>query len=246
MTFKIAVLGFSQDRKIASTTLPILTQQQLLEPFMMLSHAHECYIDGPVSPDYKTKVIQQVCRQDWSPKACLQKVISLIKEGKDAFLESRYACAVQEYLSALKVLLFKIDLLIWDATIIPDGELFGDTYTAITCRYVHWKLPFNIVAAYLKLHQWQDAYDWAHYVVSQSGYRGYDSRGYVVLLLHLALVSNELGEHERAGREYRQGNLIAEKNFIGVKEDREIDALRLALTVPNGEHLAAALEEITV
>ncbi len=246
MTFKIAVLGFPQDGKIASTTLPILTQQQLLEPFMMLSHAHECYIDGPVSPDYKTKVIQQVCRQDWSPKACLQKSISLIKEGEDAFLESRFACAVKKYVSALKVLLFIFCLLVWDEIIIPDGEFCGYTYTAITCRYVHWKLSSDIVAAYLKLHQWQDAYDWADYIVDHVAYRGYNPRGYVVLLFHLALASNELGEHERAGEEYRQGNKFAETHCTGVKEDREIDALRLALTVPNDGHLAAALEEITV
>ena len=212
----------------------------------MLSHAHECYIDGPVSPVYKSKIIGQVCRQDWNPKVCLQKSTSLIKEGKDAFLESRFACAVQNYVSALKVLLFNFGPLMSDSTIIPDGELSGYTYNAITCEYIDWKLPSNIVAAYLKLHQWQDAYDWAYDLASNVGYRGYNPRGYVVLLFHLALASNELGEHERAGREYRQGNEFAKSHLIGRKEDCEIDALRLALTIPNVGHLAAALEEITV
>ena len=85
MTYKIAVLDFPQDSKLASTTLPTSTQQQLLEPFMMLSHAHECYIDGPVSPEYKAKIIRQVCRQDWSPEGCLQETISLMKRAKTLF-----------------------------------------------------------------------------------------------------------------------------------------------------------------
>lgn len=61
-----------------------------------------------------------------------------------------------------------------------------------------------------------------------------------------ALASNELGEHERAGRQYRDGNLFADSRLTDVRENCVVNALRLSLIVPRGGYLGAALEETTV
>ena len=147
----------------------------------------------------------------------LHKVISLTDEGKHAFVESRFASAIEKYRLALKELLLNLWNLDSDRRI-PDGEFAGYSYTVVMHRYLSWQLPSNIVAAHLKLklHQWQGAYEWVRYAKDQVGYRDYNPRIYAVLLFRMALASKELGERERALREYRDGTQFTRQYLTGV------------------------------
>lgn len=227
MTFNISLLHHPQDRTLTSTPLPMSTQQLLLEPFKMLSYAVESQIDGPVSPDYKAIIVEKMCRQYRTLEDSIQKITSLTEEGKEAFLESRFASAISKQRSALKEIVLTFGRLA-SHEIVPSGDFAGQTYHEMQ-NHLLWKLRSDTVAAYLKLHQWKDAYEWACYATDEHDYAGDNPRDHAMLLFRKAFASKELGEHDRARREYQECKKFAGLHFTGPWEDREMESLRLAL-----------------
>lgn len=244
MTFNLNIFGYLRDEEFIRKTLPVSTQRQLLEPFTLLSSARNCQIHGPINSEYKASILLQVSRQDWTLEGVLQKIGSLIAEGKDAFLDSRFFSAIDIYGSALKEVAFR-SCVLRSTRLVYEGEFAGQTCTTMT-RYLIWKLCSNIAAAYLKLHQWQNAFDWAFYGVDRVKYGDYRPRDYAVLLFRFALACKELGECERASEGYRVADGFVHTYCTGVGQDRELDALMLPLTNGHDGYLEVALQETTV
>ena len=244
MTFNLNIFGYSSDEESIRKTLPMSTQRQLLEPFTMLSSTRDCQIDGPIDSEYKASILLQVSRQDVTVVGYLQKIGSLMAEGKQAFLDSRFSSAINAYGSAFKEMLLRPHTLHLDE-IIHEGEFAGQT-SAMLQGYLHWKLCSNIAAAYLKLHQWQNALDWTFHGIISSIYEDYNPRDYAVLLFRLALACKELGECERASERYRAADGFLHDHCTGDPQDRELDALMLPLKNPHDGYLEAALQETTV
>lgn len=211
----------------------------------MLSHAVECNINGPVSPVYKASIVEKICLQNRPLESSVQKILSLTAEGKDAFLESRFASAISKQISALKEIVLTFGRL-YSNKVIPSGDFAGKTYDEMQ-NHLLWKLLSNTVAAHLKLHQWQDAYEWACYGTDEYNYAGHNPRDYAVVLFRKAFASNRLGEHDRARREYREGKKFADLHFTVAWEDGEMKNVRLAFECRRGAHyFERVLAEMTV
>ena len=152
MTFSLNIFGYPCDEEFIRKTLPVSTQRQLLEQFTLLSSARDFQIYGPINPEYKASILLQVSCQDMTLEGYLQKIGSLLAEGKQAFLDSRFSSAMDAYRSALKEMLFSENIL-KSNRIIHVGEFAGQTCATIQ-TYLLWKLCSNIAAAHLKLRQW--------------------------------------------------------------------------------------------
>ena len=230
MIFNISVFGYPCDGEVTSTMLSTSTEQKLFEPFKILSSVHKCHIDGPVSQGYKDSLVRQVCRQSWTVEDFHQKITSLTDGGRNDFLGSRFASAIGKYETAVK----ELQCMPWVRgldNLIPQGPFVGQTYAA-AYKYLQWRLPSIVVAAYRKLGQWHDAYEWVCYAIRHAGNAGYHPRDHAVKFFRKAMVSNELGEHRRVWKEYCVGKEGAVLDLAGIWEDCEMGVLRRPLVVP--------------
>ena len=211
----------------------------------MHSHAVECVINGPVSPEYKASIVKKMMgRQHRTMESSVQKITSLTAEGKDAFLESRFASAISKQTSALKHIRLSFGRLC-TSRVVPSGDYAGHTYNEMQYHLI-WKLLSNTVAAYLKLHQWHDACEWACYATNEYEHAArHNLRDYAVVLYRKAFASHQLGEHDRARREYREGKKFTDLHFTVAWEDGEMKNLRLAFECRRGGYFERVLAEMT-
>ena len=155
-----------QDPYVPGRKIPKALQQKLLMPFGIIKGLEKLEVDGMVLPSVKEALEKEARLPQPTPEECLDKASDLKDKGNELINQKKYKEALQTYFDAFKAMHILVNGRL--RTVHADGyfaqELKSGKFVDQRGDYVRMllrvKLVANIVLAYLKMEDYEEAHFW--------------------------------------------------------------------------------------
>ncbi|KAI4115175.1 MAG: hypothetical protein LQ345_004183 [Seirophora villosa] len=156
-----------QDPHVPDRKIPRNLQNRLLRPFGLVKNLHSLSVRGAkVLPSVEEALFKEQAVPDPSPEECLERATALKEEGNKSLQAGDYATALQSYTDAFAAIHITVSgrKRHVHADGYYTGELASGLYKGQRSDYVRLvlrvKLVANIIQAYLKMKEWEEARFW--------------------------------------------------------------------------------------
>ena len=163
--------------KRRNSPLPEALQRSLIMPFSILKDLHDLKVEGLYSKAVEKDLRIAPRKPNPSAAEYLERAAVLKDEGNAAFKEKAYEASIEAFIKAYEAMQvivegkrFAIMLDGWFATTPLVGGRFDGKRGDLTRNRLGCQLSWNLIQAYLKINNFEQAYMWAERAISEIEY----------------------------------------------------------------------------